>query len=79
MQVGGQVREPGEVTVVEGMTVEDVLKAAGNATEFGAVKRAILDRGGKKITVDLTTAEGKAMMVQAYDVLEIPEKIFWGQ
>lgn len=79
MQVGGQVREPGEVTVVEGMTVEEALKAAGGATEFGARNRVTLHRNGEEITIDLNTNKGKAMKVQAYDVLEIPQKMLFGQ
>jgi hypothetical protein len=79
IQVGGQVRLPGDIAVVEGMTLEDVLKVAGGATEFGTVNRATLHRHGERITVDLSTEKGKAMEVRPYDVLEIPQKMWLGQ
>ncbi|WP_035601658.1 SLBB domain-containing protein [Haloferula sp. BvORR071] len=74
--VSGEVKAPGSVTVMKGMTVEEALRKAGGVTESGAVRGCALNRNGALTRVDLNTPEGKATMVEAGDRLMIPQRIW---
>lgn len=84
--VVGQVRTPGPVAYREGMTVLDVVLAAGGLGEFAAGNRAKLvrrDPGGKvteiRLHLDSLVRKGRLkenLEVRAGDVLIVPESLF---
>lgn len=84
--VVGQVRTPGPVAFREGMTVLDVVLAAGGLGEFAAGNRAKLvrrDAGGKvteiRLHLDSLVRKGRLkenLEVRPGDVLIVPESLF---
>ena len=85
IKVVGQVRNPQAMAFREGMTVLDVVLAAGGLTEFAAGNRAKLVRTekGKQVTIKVRLedliSEGKLSEnapVKPGDVLVVPESIF---
>lgn len=79
VHLGGRVRAPGARPFKDGLTVFQAVQAAGGADEFGALNRVIVWRIGKSLTVDLETAEGKAMVTRPDDTIEVPEKNWRGR
>lgn len=76
--VGGYVRRPGPVPLVNGMTVWQAIQAAGGENEFGSIKRVILRRKGKQQTLDLREARSKELVLEENDSVEVPQKTPWG-
>jgi polysaccharide export outer membrane protein len=72
--VGGYVRRPGPVPMVNGMTIWQAIQAAGGENEFGSIKRVILRRAGKQSELDLRQARNKEMRVVENDSIEVPQK-----
>lgn len=79
MVVGGQVKQPGEVVVMEGMTLRTAIIHAGDFTEFGALNRVILHRDGAEQIHDLKTPEGQAVEVLPGDTVEVSQKMWLGR
>ena len=77
--VGGHVRRPGPVKYTKGDTLYAVIQAAGGATEFGAMNRVKVIRSGKTTAYDLRKDKLKLTVVQADDVIEIPQKNIIGK
>jgi polysaccharide export outer membrane protein len=86
VRVLGQVNQPVSVAFVEGMTVMDLVLAAGGVGPYGAPDRASLSRltdsGYKNYKVKLAEIlnEGKIetnYLLQPSDVLTVPEKSIW--
>lgn len=82
----GQVNQPTSISFVEGMTVMDLVLAAGGVSDFGAGNRALLNRvsdsGTREYPVYLNDIlnEGDIRtnyLLQPADILTIPEKKFW--
>lgn len=86
VRVMGEVNQPTSLAYVDGMTVMDLVLAAGGVSEFGAGSRATLSRltkdGYKEYKVDLEAILNKGdtrtnFMLQPTDILTVPEKKFW--
>ncbi|WP_199224340.1 polysaccharide biosynthesis/export family protein, partial [Saccharospirillum sp. MSK14-1] len=82
----GQVNQPISVAFVEGMTVMDLVLAAGGVGPFGAPNRAVLNRqtdeGYKEFRVRINDILEKGdiktnYLLQPSDILTIPEKRIW--
>ena len=82
----GQVNQPTSMAFVEGMTVMDLVLAAGGVSDYGAGNRAILNReteqGAREYPVFLDDIlnEGDIRtnyLLQPADILTIPEKSIW--
>lgn len=82
----GQVNQPTSISFVEGMTVMDLVLAAGGVSDYGAGNRALLNRvtdsGTREYPVYLNDIlnEGDIRtnyLLQPADILTIPEKKFW--
>lgn len=82
----GQVNQPVSIAFVEGMTVMDLVLAAGGISPFGATDRAVLSRltesGYREYRIrlsdileqgDITTN----YLLQPSDILTVPEKSLW--
>jgi polysaccharide export outer membrane protein len=76
--VGGYVRRPGPVPLVNGMTVWQAIQAAGGENEFGSIKRVILRRKGIQRELDLRVAKAKEMVLEENDSIEVPQKTPFG-
>ena len=74
VHLGGQVRAPGPRPFRKGLTIFQAVQAAGGATEFGAMNRVVLYRNGKQQVIDLGTADGKAVVTQPNDTIEVRQK-----
>lgn len=72
--VGGYVRRPGPVELVNDMTLWMAIQAAGGENEFGSLKRVILRRAGKQRELDLRQAQFKEIRLEANDSIEVPQK-----
>ncbi len=77
--VGGQVRKPGPAQFTEGMTIWEAVQAAGGPTEFGAMNRVELFRGGKVRVLNIKQDQFKHVPVQENDAVNVPQKNMWGQ
>lgn len=51
--VGGEVREPGALLYVEGLTVTQALTRVGGPSEFARLRGAYILRDGERITINL--------------------------
>ena len=76
--VGGYVRRPGPVELVNGMTLWQVIQAAGGENEFGSIKRVILRRAGKQRILDLRQSQFKEIQLEENDSIEVPQKSWSG-
>ena len=76
IHIGGQVRRPGPIDFVEGMTLWKAIQAAGGATEFGSLKRVKLYRDGKQIVYDMEHKENISLPLKVNDTIEVPQKSF---
>lgn len=74
VHIAGQVRNPGPQPFRKGFTVFQAVQAAGGATPFGAMNRVVLWRGGKPKEINLKRAEGKGVVAEADDTIEVPQK-----
>jgi protein involved in polysaccharide export with SLBB domain len=72
--IGGQVRKLGSIAYVEGMTIEDVIKEAGGATEFGSMKRVMLYRKETIVTHDLTNPENRGFLLEPDDTVDVTSR-----
>lgn len=77
--IGGQVKRPGPVDYMRGMTLYQALQAGGGATEFGSMYRVRLIRAGKQREYDLTQTQFKNIPVQPSDTIEVPQKNIIGR
>jgi len=86
VRVMGQVNQPISVTFVEGMTVMDLVLAAGGVGPFGAPNRATLNRMTDagyqeyRVRLDDILENGDISTnynLQPADILTIPEKRIW--
>lgn len=86
VRVMGQVNQPISVSFVEGMTVMDLVLAAGGVGPFGSANRATLNRltndGYREYNVYLNDILNRGdiqtnYLLQPSDILTIPEKKFW--
>jgi len=82
----GQVNQPISIAFIEGMTVMDLVLAAGGVSLFGAPDRALLNRltpeGYVEYPVRLNDILLKGQistnyLLQPADIITIPEKNFW--
>lgn len=74
VHIGGFVRATGPRDFVKGLTVFQAVQAAGGPNEFGSMKRVILIRVGKQQIINLETLEGKGVVTQPHDTIEVPRK-----
>lgn len=86
VRVMGEVGQPTSLPFTQGITVMDLVLAAGGVTPFGAGDRAILSRltteGYKDYLVDVDAILNQGdtatnYLLQPTDVLTIPEKDLW--
>ncbi len=77
--IGGKVRAPGPKPFTRGMTLYQAVMAAGGPTEFGALNRVKLFRGGKAYTYDLTKGTHKLLKVYPKDTIDVPAKNWLGK
>ena len=86
VRVMGEVAQPVSIAFTEGMTVMDLVLAAGGVTPYGAANRAVLNRltDGEYIEypvhIDDILQQGDITtnyLLQPSDILTIPEKRFW--
>lgn len=77
--VAGHVKRPGPVAYTEGMTIYEVVAAAGDASTFGAMNRVEIIRNGKKFIRDLKKTVNRRERVQVGDVITVPEKNWRGR
>jgi protein involved in polysaccharide export with SLBB domain len=73
IHIVGQIRRPGLIDFVEGMTLWKAIQAAGGKTEFGSLKRVRLYRDGKQTTYDMTKEEHQSLLLKANDTIEVPQ------
>lgn len=78
VHVRGHVHEEGSRPYEKGLTVFQAVQAAGGATESAANRRVILWRDGGQQRIDLTTSEGKGVVVHPYDTIAVHRKIIYG-
>jgi polysaccharide export outer membrane protein len=74
IHIGGQVRKPGALRFLKGMTVSQAVEAAGGATELGTIETVSLWRNGKEQKIDLKTFEGKRIITEAFDTIVVHAK-----
>jgi protein involved in polysaccharide export with SLBB domain len=79
VHVGGQVRKTGPVEFVPGLTIYQAVQSAGGATEFGAMNRVQLLRGGKVRELNLKRSDEMNFPVLQNDTITVPEKNIFGQ
>ena len=79
VHIGGQVRKPGLAEYVQGLTIYQAVQAAGGATEFGAMNRVQLLRGGKIRELNLKHPDEMNFPVMQNDTITVPEKNVFGQ
>ncbi|WP_081886140.1 polysaccharide biosynthesis/export family protein [Haloferula sp. BvORR071] len=77
--VGGQVRNPGPVEYIRGLTLYNAVQAARGATEFGAMGRVALVRNGQRKEYDLKNTKFMNIQVEPGDTIEVPQKNWLGQ
>ena len=77
--VGGQVKNPGPVDYIRGLTLYDAVQAARGATEFGSMKRVSLIRGNQRKEYDLTQTKFMNVLVEPNDTILVPQKNILGQ
>lgn len=70
--LGGQVRKPGAVPFVKGMTLLQALKTAGDRNEFGG-RNIILTRKGKAKHLDFRKQEDKNTAIEPGDVITVEQ------
>jgi polysaccharide export outer membrane protein len=82
----GQVGQPVSIAFFEGMTVMDLVLAAGGVSPYGAANRAVLNRltdeGYKEYPVKLSDILENGdirtnYLLQPSDIITIPEKRIW--
>lgn len=76
--VGGQVKRSGAVPFTRGLTIWQAVQAAGGATEFGAMNRVVLHRGGKTRAYDLKKPQFMQIPLQRNDTIDVPQKNITG-
>jgi protein involved in polysaccharide export with SLBB domain len=79
VHIGGQVRRPGPVPYVRGLTLYQAIQAGGGATEFGNMKRVKLFRGGNQKQYDLTQAQDMRIPLEPNDTIEVPQKTIFNR
>lgn len=79
VHLGGQVRRTGPVEFVQGLTIYQAVQSAGGATEFGAINRVELLRGGKVRVLDLRVTQFMNFPLQLNDTITVPEKNIIGR
>ena len=79
VHLGGQVRAPGPRPFRKGLTVFQAVQAGGGATEFGALNRVVVYREGKQLVVNFEKPEGKAVVAEVDDTIEVPQKNWRGR
>jgi protein involved in polysaccharide export with SLBB domain len=79
VSVGGWIRNPGPVKYVRGLTLYNAVQAAGGATEFGAMNRVGLIRGGQRKEYNLKQTKFMNILVEPNDTIEVPQKNWRGQ
>ena len=79
VHIGGQVRRTGPVEFVQGLTIYQAVQSAGGATEFGAINRVELLRGGKVRVLDLRVTQFMNFPLQLNDTITVPEKNIFGR
>ncbi|MES2441020.1 MAG: SLBB domain-containing protein [Verrucomicrobiota bacterium] len=77
--IGGQVRRPGPVPFHKTLTIYAAIQAAGGPTEFGAMRRVKVIRGGKAEVHDFSDDRAKMILVRRDDTIEIPQKNIFGR
>lgn len=77
--VGGAVRSSGPKPFTDGMTLFGAIQAAGGESEFGAVTRIKLFRGGKVRTLNLKNNTDKNFRIRPDDMIEVPQKNWIGR
>ena len=77
VSIGGQVKRPGPVPFQPGMTLLQVIQAAGDLTIFGTKKRIYLTRGRERFKLDLRKPEHQAYPVKAGDTVVVDQKGPW--
>jgi polysaccharide export outer membrane protein len=78
VHVGGQVRRPGPVKFIQGLTLYQAIQAGGGATEFGSMKRVKLFRDGKQRQYNLKEAQNMSIALTPGDTIEVPQKTITG-
>ena len=76
--VGGQVRNPGPVPFTRGLTLYNAVQAAKGASEFGAMNRVALIRGGQRREYNLKSTKFMNIPLEEGDTIEVPQKNFLG-
>jgi len=73
--VSGEVKTPNRITMTPGMTVGGAIIAAGGPTDFAAMKRVKLVRGGRSAELDCRQADstGSLTPVQPGDTVVVPQ------
>lgn len=79
IRVGGHVQKPGRIRFQKGMTLDQVLDAAGGATRTGSTKRVELYRQGKRVVYDLRKPEDQKVKVERDDAIHVPAKNYPGR
>lgn len=77
--VQGEVRVPQRYPLITGMTIMQVIAAAGGYTEFADPRRVILTRGGVVRTLNMRDIERDPkldIMIESGDVIRVPRSIF---
>jgi polysaccharide export outer membrane protein len=78
VHIGGQVRRPGPVKFIQGLTLYQAIQAGGGATEFGSMKRVKVFRDGKQRQYNLSEAQNMAIQLVPGDTIEVPQKTITG-
>ena len=78
IHIGGQVRTPGSQEFREGLTLGDVIDAAGGPTQFGSSKRVRVSRDGEASTYDISKNNISKIELQPGDTIEMPQKTWMG-
>ena len=76
--IGGHVKRRGKFDLPFDTTLQQALKEAGGADPFGAVNRIELYRKGKRKIYNLRKPETQNMKLIDNDVINVPQKNWWG-
>lgn len=77
VSIGGAINRPGPVAFQPGMTLLQVIQAAGDLTLFGSKKRIVVTRGKERFKLDLRKPEHQAYPMKAGDTIIVDKKKAW--
>lgn len=72
VSVIGEVKTPGEVVLLPGLKIKEIIARCGGLTENADPSKVVVTRAGRSFAVDITTSEGEAFSLQPGDIIHVP-------